>query len=140
MRTKTEPVSATELVNQERLALTILEKLGREVVEPGDALVLLNSDSWGAPETGRWLMEAFLAILAEGGPGPGALVLVNRAVLLSEAGPAAYSLSALEMQGVEVLLCSASVREHGVVPVAGRETELPYLVQAILRKKRVITL
>jgi hypothetical protein len=137
---KTEPVSDTALGTPGQLILTDLEELGPELQGPGDALILLNSDTWGAPGTGRQLMEAFLGVLADGAPGLTTLVLVNRAVLLAEPGPASYRLSALERQGVDVLLCATSAREHGVTPVAGRKAELPELARAILQGKRVITL
>lgn len=140
MRAKTVLAGDALLSNEGQLVLPGLEELGPELAAPGDALILLSSDSWGAPETGRRLMEAFLAVLAGGAPALSMLVLVNRAVLLSGPGPASYSLSALERQGVEVLLCATSTRELGVVPEAGREAELPHLVRAILQRRRVIAL
>ncbi|MEW6523539.1 MAG: hypothetical protein AB1445_08205 [Bacillota bacterium] len=118
-----------------------LGEIDEELLEPGATVILLNSDTWGqgAFETGRKLMEGFLAALAEAAAGVRAVVLVNRGVLLGDEGPARHSLDALERQGVEILVCSVSAREHGVVPIVGRQVALFHIVQTLLRAKKVIT-
>jgi len=128
------------VVNRDQMELVSLEDIGADLKEPGSSLILLNSDSWGPPDTGRKLMEGFLAALAEGAAGVAGLALVNRAVLLSQSGPALHSLGALQNQGVEIMLCSISIRDHGIAPTVGRQVTLFQLVSAILRARRVITI
>ncbi len=119
-----------------------IKGLQEALFQGDDPVLLVTSDSIGLPDPlGRELMVDFFRVLAEGLSPPKAVVFMKEAVTLLEASSACFpSLLSLEEAGVELLVCSRSLRETATTPAAGKAVDMPQLVRTLLQAKRVISL
>ncbi|MCX6357782.1 MAG: hypothetical protein NT045_07930 [Candidatus Aureabacteria bacterium] len=111
----------------------------------GGCVIYLHSDRVGSDTGGHGgiLMRDALYALTETAPQLAAIVLVNSAVRLAQAGSAALEcLSLLEGQGVRILLVDSSVREFcgGSGIATGKQVTMHAILQTLAQAEKVVTL
>jgi selenium metabolism protein YedF len=112
---------------------------------PGGVVVLVSRETFGEgdKELGELLAKGFFHTLLEAAPLPGAIICINRGVMLSTTpGQIADDLAALASRGVAILSCGTCLAHYGRKDalLAGRVSNMYEITEALMGASSVVPL
>jgi selenium metabolism protein YedF len=119
--------------------------LGRAKVAEGPLVLIVTADVMGRgePELGNILIRGFFHTLGEVEPLPQTIVLFNAGVKLAcEGSPVLDDLCALEVGGIEILVCGTCLNYFQLTDklAAGQVSNMYDIAETMLRAGKVLTL